>query len=174
MTAVPDGIVLKRHRDLEGRRGEIWVRRGLLALVGVVPLLALLNLFGQQPNLSTVAGPSASLEVYAPGQVRGGLLWQARLTVIAHRELKDAILELDEGWLNGMTINQIAPSPVREGSHDGKIVLELGHIPRGQRYSVFIPFQVNPTNVDRRNQDVRLYDGSQLIATLHRRLTVFP
>src|SRR5437016_1690080 len=35
--AIPDSIVLKRHRDLVGRRHDIWLRRGLLVLIGVVP-----------------------------------------------------------------------------------------------------------------------------------------
>jgi hypothetical protein len=35
-------------------------------------------------------------------------------------------------------------------------------------------FQVNPTNVGRRPQDVRLYDGTTLLATIHRRITIFP
>jgi hypothetical protein len=35
-------------------------------------------------------------------------------------------------------------------------------------------FQVNPTNVGRRSQDVALYDGTQLITTIHRQVTVFP
>ena len=150
------------------------MRRVLLALAGVVPLLALFNVFGQRPHRPAVASPPAALELYAPGHVRGGLLWEARFTVTAHRELKDAVLELDKGWLEGMTINTIEPSPVGEGSHDGKLVLDLGHVPKGQRHILFLQFQVNPTNVGRRPQDVSLYDGSRLLATIHRRITVFP
>src|SRR4051812_10572985 len=174
MADIPEGIVLKRHRDLARRRGDVWGRRSLLVLIGLVPLLALFNLFGQRPHESVAASPPASLELYAPGRVRGGLLWEARFTVTADRELKDAVLELDKGWLEGMSINTIEPAPVSEGSHDGKLVLELGHVPRGQRYILFMQFQVNPTNVGRRQQDVRLYDGSRLLATIHRRITVFP
>ena len=154
MAPIPDGIVLKRHRDLDRRRGEAWVRRALFVLIGLVPLLALFNLFGQRPHLSSAASPPASLEVYAPSRVRGGLLWEARFTITAHRELKDAVLELDKGWLEGMTMNTVEPAPVGEGSHDGKLLLDLGHVPRGQRHILFVQFQVNPTNVGRRPQDV--------------------
>ena len=73
-----------------------------------------------------------------------------------------------------MSINTIEPSPVGEGSHDGKLVLDLGHVPAGQKYSLYMQFQVNPTNVGRRGQAVRLYDGKHLLATIHRRVTVFP
>jgi hypothetical protein len=171
---IPDTLVLKRHRDLEDRRDEAWVRRGLIALVGVIPLLALLNVFGQRPHVETARAAPAALELYAPAHLRGGLLWEARFTVTAKQELKKATLELDRGWMEGMTINTIEPSPIGEGSHDGKLVLELGHVPAGQRHVLYMQFQVNPTNVGRRGQSVRLYDGKTLITTLHRRVTVFP
>jgi hypothetical protein len=174
MAAIPDTIVLRRHRDLEGRRKDVWARRALLALVGVVPLLALTNLFGQRPHNATAASQQSSLELYAPGHLRTGLFWEARFTVTAHRELKNAVLELDKGWVEGMQINTIEPSPVGEGSNDGHLVLQLGHVPSGQRYILFMQFQVNPTNVGRRPQNVRLYDGQRLLATIHRRITIFP
>ena len=174
MAGIPDGIVLKRHRDLDGRRRDAWIRRALLALVGLVPLLALSNLFGQRPHLSRAAALPASLELYAPGHVRGGLLWEARFTVTAHRELKDAVLELDKGWLEGMTLNTIEPSPVARRLARRKARPRPRPCPRGQRHIVFMQFQVNPTNVGRRPQDVRLYDGSRPLVTIHRRITVFP
>jgi hypothetical protein len=174
MAAIPDGIVLKRHRDLEGRRNHAWVRRSLIVLIGLVPLLALFNLFGQRPHLATASSSAADLELYAPGHVRGGLLWEARFTITAHRDLKDAVLQLDKGWLEGMTANTIEPSPVGEGSNDGRLVLDLGHVPSGQRYILFMQFQVNPTNVGRRPQNVRLYDGKTLLTTIHRVVTIFP
>ena len=174
MAAIPDGIVLKRHRDLEGRRSHAWVRRTLIALVGLVPLLALFNLFGQRPHLATATAGAADLELYAPDHLRGGLLWESRFTITAHRDLKNARLELDKGWLEGMTLNTVEPGPVGEGSNDGKLVLDLGHVPSGQRYILFMQFQVNPTNVGHRSQNVRLYDGDTLLTTIHRRVTVFP
>ncbi len=171
---IPDGLVLNRHRDLVGKTHEAWIRRGLLLLVGIVPLLALLNLFGQRPHVETARAGAADLELYSTPHVRGGLLFEARFTVYAHQELKKAMLELDRGWMEGFTINTIEPSPVGEGSHDGRLVLELGHIPAGQKYSLYLQIQVNPTNVGRRSQTVRLYDGQTLIATVHRRVTIFP
>jgi hypothetical protein len=174
MAAIPDGIVLKRHRDLEGRQHQAWIRRALIVLLGVVPLLALFNLFGQRPHLATATSSAADLELYAPGHVRGGLLWEARFTITAHRDLKDAVLQLDKGWLEGMTLNTVEPSPVGEGSNDGKLVLDLGHVPSGRRFILFMQFQVNPTNVGRRPQNVRLYDGKTLLATMDRVVTIFP
>lgn len=174
MSEIPETIVLKRHRDLAGRRHQAWVRRALLLLVGLVPLLALFNVFGQHPHTARADSSTAGLELYATDAVRGGLLWQARFTVKAHRELKDAVLELDQGWMEGHTINTIEPSPVGEGSHDGKLVLDLGHVPAGDKHVLYIQFQTNPTTVGRKSQHVRLYDGKQLLTTLDRTITVFP
>jgi hypothetical protein len=171
---VPDSIVLKRDRDLEGRRNDIWVRRGLMALVAAVPIVALFNVFGQRPDSHTLAGPAASLKIYAPSHVRGGLIYEARFDVTARHELKDATLVLGSGWLEGMTVNTIEPSPVSEASNNGRLSLELGHIPQGQSYLLFMQFQVNPTNVGRRTQSVELDDGSTKLLSFHRTVTVFP
>jgi hypothetical protein len=119
----PDFIVLRTHRDLAGRRNEVWVRRGLLILLAAVPVLGLFNVFGQRPSTSTAATPAASLAVYAPDRLRGGLLYEARFHIRATRELKDARLVLDTGWLEGMQVNTIEPSPIGEASRDGKLSL---------------------------------------------------
>jgi hypothetical protein len=170
----PDTIVLNRHRDLRGRRSQAWWRRGLLALVGIVPLLALLNLFGQRPGTTSTTVPAASLGVYAPTTVRGGLLWEARFHIKAHHEIKNAVLVLGSGWLEGMTLNTLEPSPVGEASNNGKLELTLGHIPADQSYLLFIQFQTNPTNVGHRSRPVWLYDGKTLLAKVNQKVTVFP
>ena len=174
MANVPDTLVLKRDRDLEGRLWHIWLRRGLLALVGVVPVLAFFNVFGQRPATVTAAAGGATLKVYAPTRLRGGLIYMARFHVTTTRDLKKATLVLDTGWAESITINTIEPSPVGEASRNGKIALELGHIPAGQSYILYMDFQVNPTNVGHRSQDVELDDGETPILTVNRDVTVFP
>jgi hypothetical protein len=174
MSGIPDGIVLKRDRDLEGRRHEIWLRRGLFALMPTLCLLALLNVFGQRPTTSSATSAAASLEVEAPGSVRSGLLYGARFRVTATRPLANATLLLDPGWLEAMTVNTIEPSPVDEGSVDGKLKLELGPIDAGDTFVLFVDFQVNPTNVGRRDQDVQLLDGDEPLLEIDRSITIFP
>jgi hypothetical protein len=74
-----------------------------------------------------------------------------------------------------MQINTIEPGPVGEGSHDGNLLLTLGHVPKGDVYRLFMEFQINPTNVAwHRNADVTLYDGDQALLTIHRKVTIFP
>ena len=174
MAGVPDSVVLKRDRDLEGRQTEIWVRRGLFALVCAIPVLALFNLFGQRPGTSSAATPTAKLSIYAPARIRSGLLWEARFHITARGELKRATLILDPGWLEGSTLNTIEPSPVGEASADGSLSFELGHIPAGRSFILFLDFQTNPTNVGHRHQTVTLYDGARKVLTVHRTITVFP
>ena len=176
MSDVPDTLVLKRHRDLEGIGSTgVWWRRGFIAVLALVALLALLDVFGQRPTTATADVPAAKLSLYAPTALRGGDFMEARFHITAKRDLKNAQLVLDPGWAEGMSINTIQPSPIGEGSDDGRLVLTLGHIPRGKDYILFLQIQVNPTNVAwNRAQDVELLDGRRTIAHIDRAIKVFP
>jgi len=173
---VPDTLVLERHRDLEGMaRSGIWVRRAILAAIALVAILALADVFGQRPTTVSADVPAARLSLYAPTAVRGGDIWQARFHIDAKREVKKAVLVLDPGWAESMSINTIEPSPLGEASDDGRLSFELGHIPSGRSFLLFMQFQVNPTNVAwHRPQDVELRDGATVLARIHRTITVFP
>jgi hypothetical protein len=172
---VPDTLVLKRHRDFVGRRFALWPRWTVLAAIAIFCALGLLNVFGQRPTAVAAEAPAAKLTLYAPTTVRGGLLWSARFHLTAHRELKNAMLVLDPGWAEGMAINTIEPSPLGEGSKNGRITLQLGHVPAGQSYILFMQFQVNPTNIAwHRPQNVELDDGDTKVLTIDRTITVYP
>jgi hypothetical protein len=174
VTDTPDGITLARNRELQGRAWTPWVRRGLLACTAVLPVLALLNVFGQDPSTSSAAGPAASLSVTAPSRLRGGLIFQVRVKVVARSEIKQLQLDFDEGWWESMSVNSIEPEPSNENSHDGQVVLSYGSLPAGKTLVCWIYVQVNPTNVGKRREDVALLDGSKLLARVHRSLTIFP
>jgi hypothetical protein len=73
-----------------------------------------------------------------------------------------------------MQINTIEPSPVGEASENGRLSLDLGHIPAGKSLLLFMAFQVNPTNVGRRDADVELDDGDQRILTVDRTISIWP
>jgi hypothetical protein len=171
----PDGIVLKRSRDLEGVRRHPWPRRAILAAIALFAILALLNVFGQRPSTSSASSPEARLKLYSPAHLRGGLLFSARFHVFAKRDVKNAILVLDPGWVEGMSINTIEPSPVGEASSNGRLSLQLGHIPKGQSYILWMQFQVNPTNIAwHRSAGVTLTDGSTPLVHIPRRVTIYP
>ena len=114
------------------------------------------------------------MSIYAPTRVRGGLIWEARVHITAHREIKNAILVLSTGWLEGMTLNTIEPSPVGEASQNGKLALTLGHIPQNESFILFMQFQANPTNVGHRSRSAVLYDGSTKIAAIRQKVSIFP
>src|SRR3954469_10583619 len=134
MADIPDQIVLKRHRDLVGMTHRIWIRRGLLALLAAFLVVGLVNVFGQRPHSVFVDSGKAKLELYAPAHLRGGLLYEARFTISAHRDIKSAALQLSPGWNEGMQINTIEPSPLGQGSRNGDLLLTLGHIPAGTKF----------------------------------------
>jgi hypothetical protein len=73
-----------------------------------------------------------------------------------------------------MTMNTAEPAPIGEASADGKVVFTLGHIPAGKSYILFVQFQVNPTNVGHRSQNVELDDGTTPLLRVHRAMTIFP
>jgi hypothetical protein len=174
VSRIPDTIVLRRDRDLEPRLRENWIRRSLFGLICIVPILALLNVFGQRPETTTGTAGAVQLSISAPSRVRGGLLYQARFRIAPTKKLTQAALVLAPGWLDGMTINTLEPSPVSETSIDGKLALDLGPIPAGRSYLLVVDYQVNPTNVGHRDQTVWLYDGNTPLVTIHRTITVFP
>jgi hypothetical protein len=169
----PQFLTLKQNRD-RTERLELTLRRGFFALVLLVVVLALLNVFGQRPTNTLAASSAADLHVFAPTRLRGGLYYQGRMTIDAKEEIEKATIVLDSGWTEQMQINTIEPSPVGESSRDGKLTLEFGHIPAGEKLVAWLQFQVNPTNVGHRSQDVTLYDDTTLLAQADRSVTVFP
>jgi hypothetical protein len=136
--------------------------------------VGLANVFGQVPSTSRAATAAAVLSVYAPSRVRGGLLYTARFHITAKTELRKPTLVLDSGWFEGMQVNSIVPQAVSQGSRNGNVVYELGHIAKGDSYMMWIQFQVNPTNVGHRSQSVELDDGPHELFIIHRSITVFP
>ena len=172
--AVPQGLTLEHHRNLEGRQRRPVVRRVLVALLAGILLLGLLNLFGQRVDASSAETSGARLEVSAPTKVRGGIFFQARFRIEALEEIANATLVLDPDWLEDITLNTVEPSPVGEASQDGRIALELGRIQAGDEHRLYLHFQVNPTALGRRSQDVDLYDGERLLLSLDRDAIVWP
>ena len=168
-------LTLERHRDLVGRRSQPWPRRIIFTLIAIFSVLGLLNVCGQRPTTLAADVPAARLSVYAPTAIRGGDFMEARFHITAKRDVKKAILKLDPGWAQGMSMNTVEPSPIGQASDDGRLVLELGHIPRGKSFILFVQFQVNPTNLAwHRPQTVELDDGNQVLARIHRSITVYP
>jgi hypothetical protein len=174
VTAAPDTLTLKTHRDQEGRRGLIWVRRAFLALLTLLLLAAVLNAFGQRPETTTAAVSAAKLSVYAPERARSGVIYAARFRIDARAEIRNARLVLWPGWAEQYTVNGQTPQPVEQASDNGKLSFTFGHVPAGRHLTFWLSLQVNPTNVGSRPQKVQLYDDETLLLTVNRDITVFP
>jgi hypothetical protein len=170
---LPEHLDLGRHRDASwwSELGARWVVLGLLTAIAIA---ALFSVFGQHPETSTASGDAATLEVYAPEELRGGLFFEGRFTVTAAEGIEDVVLVFAPGWMEQMHINTIEPAPTEEASRDGRLALYFGPLGAGDRLVLYMQFQVNPTNVGRHPADVELYDGEDLIATVDRTITVFP
>lgn len=170
----PEALDLGRHVELERRGRDVYVHRVLLALLTLIPVLALLGFFGQRPTTSSAANDAAALEVYSPTRARGGLLFTTRITVEARRELRHAAVVFDPGWFEGMQVNSITPDPVWQRSDDGRVELGLGTLPAGEKSVTFVQFQVDPTNLGHRSQDVELTANGRQPLRVDRAITLLP
>jgi hypothetical protein len=165
-----DGIDERHHKPTH----PIWVRWALVTCIAALPVLALANVFGQHAATSTASAPAADVRLTAPSRLRGGLVFQVKVTIAAHRPLKELALSFASGWWDSMTVNTITPAPSAESSKDGHVVLEFGELPAGHKDEIWMELQVNPNNVGNRDADVTVLDGEQPLAHIHRSLTIFP
>jgi hypothetical protein len=170
----PDGIELERHRDFAGRGFGPWLRRALLCAIAVLPVLALLNVFGQHPTTTSASTPAVSVRVTAPERLRSGLIFQVRVEVTAHQDIKELQLVFDRGWWESMSVNATMPEPTEESSSDGRVVLAYGQLGAGHTHVSWIYFQVNPTNAGKRQENIDVKDGETALAHIHRSMTIFP
>jgi hypothetical protein len=172
---VPDGIDSDAGRGLTRRRITAWAPRAVLGTFAALVVIGLLNVFGQTTTTSRASTDRADLAVTAPHALRGGLMFQVVLEVIARGDLGDARLVLSQGWFSGFTANSEVPQPGVQDSVNGQVVFGLGAMRAGDRKVVRIYFQVNPTTVAwNRRQDVELDDGTTRVAIVHRTTMVYP
>jgi hypothetical protein len=166
---------LFHEQPRDGRGRGLLARRVTISVLALVVVLALLNVFGQQPTVSRAAGTRATLELSAPHAVRGGLLFQGRIEVVALGTITDPQLVLARGWFEGMQVNTIEPAATDEAPAGGRrVALTYGRLEAGDAMTVWIQLQVDPANPGRRPLDVELRDGGRPIATVHRDITVIP
>jgi hypothetical protein len=171
---LPAGLDLSRHRDLEGRQPGLWIRRVILILLVAFLAAALLNVFGQTPSTSTAQSSAATLKVTSPARVRGGLLYQARIQIQAHKPIQNLNLVMNQGWFDQTTVNAIEPQPSNESSDSHQIKLSFGQLGAGQTLLVYVYFQVNPTNIGSHDTGVSVADGSTPLVSVSRSQFNFP
>src|SRR3569832_1457218 len=109
---LPGDLTIEDHALMHGRNRHPIYRRVLFGLVCVIPILALLDVFGLHATAETVNGAGATLEVEAAHNLRAGLLHQLRMTVTATQDMDHPQLVLSPGWFEQDTENSIAPDPL--------------------------------------------------------------
>jgi hypothetical protein len=168
------GLDLARIRDLRGRRGYPWARRGLLVLLAVPVVLGVSGALGQETMTRSATGPQARLVLDAPSVVRGGLMWRARIGVQALRTIRHPRLVLAPGYINGMQMNTVEPSPTGESSRGPQLVFSYDKLSAGDELVVYLQFQTNPTTVGGQDATVALDDATTPLARVDHTITVLP
>jgi hypothetical protein len=172
--SLPDYLDRTAHVDLHGRNIEPWFRRAGIVLLSVACALGLANVFGQHTHVRSVDAAAAKLTVETPGAARGGLIYQTIFRVDAHRDLAKPTLVLDPGWFDGLTINTVEPDSVTWGQREGRNTIELGPLRAGEHFVLRLQYQVNPTVLGHRTQNVVLADADAPLLTLEHAQTIFP
>jgi hypothetical protein len=168
------GLDLARIRDLEGRRQYPWGRRALLLLLAVPVVLGVSGALGQETMTRSATGPQARLVLDAPSTVRGGLMWRARISVQALRTIRHPRLVLAAGYINGMQMNTIEPSPVGEASRGPQLVFSYDELSAGDELVVYLQFQTDPTTMGGQDATVALDDATTPLARVDHTITVLP
>jgi hypothetical protein len=73
-----------------------------------------------------------------------------------------------------MSVNSMVPDPVSQSSVGGTVRLTFPRLAAGRTSTFWIYFQVNPTNVGRRSEDVLLEGGRGQRLAIHRTIAVLP
>jgi hypothetical protein len=168
------GLDLARARDLRGRAHDPWIRRALLTLIAVPVVLGAVGALGQKTVDQSVASPGAQLELNAPGVLRGGLMWRARITIRARQTIGHPRLVLAPGYLNGMQVNTIEPGPASESSRGPRLVLSYDKLAAGDELVVYLQFQVDPTTAGRQDTTIALDDETRPVARIEHSTLVLP
>jgi hypothetical protein len=168
------GLDLARIRDLEGRRGYPWARRALLVLFGVPVVLGLSGELGQETMTRSATVPQARLALDAPSVIRGGLMWRARISVQALRTIRHPRLVLAPGYINGMQMNSVEPSPTGETTRGPRLVFSYDELSAGDELVVYLQFQTNPTTIGGQDATVALDDATRPLVHVDHTITVLP
>jgi hypothetical protein len=174
VASLPDYLDRSSHVDLHGRNVEPWVRRAGLFVLLVICALGLANVFGQHTHVLSVDSSAAKLTVETPAAARGGLIYQTIFRIEAHEDLSEPTLHLEPGWFDGLTINTVQPDAVEWGQLEERNTLKLPPIATGEQFVLRLQYQVNPTVLGRRSQDVVLMEAGTELARLDHSQTLFP
>ena len=169
---MPDGIV---ERDIAEKRG-IRRRESAIALVALtlVVLGSLVGVFGRPDSARIATNERAELEVFGPSLIRNGEFFEMRFRVRAAETLSNAVIGIDEGVWEDITVNTIIPGPVEETHQDGQFRFTLGEVTAGSEFLLKVDLQINPDFVGENEGQIALFDSDEQITSLEYELGVLP
>lgn len=172
---LPGALDHSRDSDLVGRHVDPWVRRAILALLSLLVVAALLNIFGQQPVRESATGGGAALSLEAPTGLRGGLIFQTRIEIEASEgAIAQPTLLLSDGWFDSVTLNAISPEPTEQQGEAGGVAWQFGPLAAGESFTVWAEWQVNPSRIGNGNHDLELRDGDRPLTSIDHTIRFFP
>lgn len=131
----------------------------MLVAMAALVVVALTGRFGQtERTLTSPPHPDAEIELRLPTALRGGLMWRAKITVTARRRIVDPELILAPGYVAGMQLNTVAPAATDEDSRGDSLALTYATLDAGEKLTVHLQLQVDPTTAGRQDLSVSL-DG---------------
>ena len=106
--------------------------------------------------------------------MRGGLIYQVTVRVAARRTLAEPALVFDPGWFEGFTVNTVEPEPVEWRHRNERSVLVYGPVEAGDELVVRLQYQVNPTALGGRTQNLELVDEGETLVRVEHHATIYP
>lgn len=174
MSAPTTDFDLGRIRDLAGRSWHPWTRRIILLLMLALVVLGLTGMLGQVERTETASSSAALVKVRRPEALRGGLNWPADVRIEAHRRITAPVVVLSEGFIRGMQLNSIEPSPTSERSRGTGLAFSFPTLEPGQSLDLHLQLQVNPTTVGKQDLGVRVESPDMDPLVLPKTVTVLP
>src|SRR5205823_8148795 len=123
----------------------------------------------------TSYSPAATLTFSTPAHLRGGLIFQTRVDIAAHRDIAAPTVMLSGGWFDGMTLNSVQPGPAKQASAGQGATFGYPPLAAGRTMTVWFEWSVNPTNLAWQRPIVtEITDGGRALVAQRSTVTVFP
>lgn len=168
----PDGIEYRHIHEAHGTRLHAWPSG--LTLFAFVIALAAFGIPGERESI-TAGGDAVRLTVEGPSRIRSGEYFEMLFTIDTERELRDAVLSVDQAIWHDVTINTMIPTPAEEKFRNGSFEFHFGALTPGSRLLVKVDGQINPAYPPGANEGaIALVDGAATLASVDYSIKVLP
>jgi hypothetical protein len=151
-----------------------WVRRAVLAVLGLVVVLGIVGLLGERTGRVHAAAAGVSLTVSYPSIVRDGPPTSLEITVVRAGGFSGAVdLAFDGRYLSALDQVSVSPQPDSERAAGDDVVWTFSQ-PAGDRLVVDIDAQVSSQARFRHPGQVRLVDGGDTVVAVRFTTRVWP